>query len=240
MTQAARQDPARAPAPLPLPGTVPGWAVVSAALSPVLLVSAWLVADALQPASYSPMRQTVSVMAGLGGTDRWVMTGALLAIGGLHLVTAAGLTALRAPARFLLVVAGGASIGIALCPEPVVGSTPAHLAFTALGAVTIAVWPAFTATRAVPRPAILSPVGAAVATTVFLILLSWLAAETQGGSDLGLAERLSSSVETCWPLVVALSLRRIPRRPGAGRRRPQVAAGDPMAYPELSPDRTSF
>src|ERR1700729_596591 len=122
MTQAARQDPARAPAPLPHPGTVPGWAVTSAALSPVLLVSAWLVAGALQPASYSPMRQTVSVMAGLGGTDRWVMTGALLVVGGLHLITAAGLTALRAPARVLLVIAGVSSIGIAASPEPAVGS----------------------------------------------------------------------------------------------------------------------
>jgi hypothetical membrane protein len=231
MTQAARQDPARAPAPLTSPGTVPGWAVISAALSPVLLVSAWLVADALQPASYSPMRQTVSVMAGLAGTDRWIMTWALLVVGGLHLVTAAGLTALRPPARILLVVAGATSIGIALCPEPVTGSTPAHLAFTALGAAIIAIWPAFTATRAVPRPAILSPVGAAIVTAVFLILLCWLIAETQGGSDLGLAERLSSSVETCWPLVVALSLRRAAGRAGAGGRGPRVPADDQMACP---------
>src|ERR1700733_12827158 len=203
MTQAARQDPARAPAPLPHLGTVPGWAIISAALSPVLLTSAWLVADALQPPSYSPMRQTVSVMAGLAGTDRWIMTWALLVVGGLHLVTAAGLSALRASARVLLVIAGASSIGIAACPEPVVGSTPAHLAFTALGAVTIAIWPAFTVTRAAPQPLILSAVGAATVTAVFLILLAWLAAETQGGSDLGLAERLSSSVETCWPFIVA-------------------------------------
>jgi len=207
MTQAARQDPARAPAPLPHLGTVPGWAIISAALSPVLLTSAWLVADALQPPSYSPMRQTVSVMAGLAGTDRWIMTWALLVVGGLHLVTAAGLSALRASARVLLVIAGASSIGIAACPEPVVGSTPAHLAFTALGAVTIAIWPAFTVTRAAPQPLILSAVGAATVTAVFLILLAWLAAETQGGSDLGLAERLFLSTEICWPFIVAIGLR---------------------------------
>ena len=232
MTQAARQDPARAPAPLPHPGTVPGWAVTSAAVSPVLLVSAWLVAGALQPASYSPMRQTVSVMAGLGGTDRWIMTGALILVGGCHLITAAGLTALGAPARILLVVAGVCSIGIAACPEPVIGSTPAHLAFTALGATIIAIWPAFTATRALPRPVILSAVGAAIVTAVFLILLAWLVSETQSGSDLGLAERLSSSVETCWPLIVALSLRRCAAgRPGAGAGGPGIPAGDRMACP---------
>jgi hypothetical membrane protein len=231
MTQAARQDPARAPAPLPQPGTVPRWAITSAALSPVLLVSAWLVAGAVQPSSYSPLRQTVSVMAGLAGTDRWIMTGALLAVGGCHLITAAGLGALRAPARILLVIAGAASIGIAAYPEPASGSTPAHLAFTALGAVAIAIWPAFTVTRGSPRPLILSSVGAATVTAVFLILLAWLASETQGGSDLGLAERLSSSVETCWPFIVAVTLRCAARRPGAGGGGRGLPADEQLACP---------
>jgi hypothetical protein len=70
---------------------VPWWAIVSAALPPVLLTGGWLVAGALQRASYNPVRQTVSVLAGHAGTDRWVMTGALLQVGGCHLVTAAGL-----------------------------------------------------------------------------------------------------------------------------------------------------
>jgi hypothetical protein len=39
-------------------------------------------------------------------------------------------------------VAGLAAIGIAASPEPVCGSTPRHLAWTVLGAVTITVWPA--------------------------------------------------------------------------------------------------
>jgi hypothetical membrane protein len=231
MTQAARQDPPRAPAPLPIPAPVPGWVLVSAALSPVLLVSAWLWAGAVQPASYSPMRQTVSVMAGLAGTDRWIMTTALLAVGGCHLITAAGLTALRRPARMLLVIAGAASIGIALFPEPATGSTPAHLAFTALGAAVIAIWPGFTISRDLPRPVIISEVGAAIVTALFLILLAWLVSETQGGSDLGLAERLSSSVETCWPFAVAVSLWYAARRPGAGPGGPDIQADDEMACP---------
>ena len=231
MTQAARQDPARAPAPLPQPAAVPGWAVISAAISPVLLVIAWVWAGAVQPASYSPMRQTVSVMAGLGGTDRWIMTTALLVVGGCHLITAAGLTALRMPARILLVIAGLSSAGIALFPEPVIGSTPAHLAFTALGAGAIAIWPAFTVARTVPRPAVVSEVGAAIVTALFLILLAWLVSETQGGSDLGLAERLSSSVETCWPFVVAVSVWHAARRPGAGGGAPGLESDDEMACP---------
>jgi Protein of unknown function (DUF998) len=194
---------------------VPLWAVVSAALSPFLIVAGWLISDALQPASYSPLRQTVSVMSGYGGTDRWVMTAALFAVGGCHLVTAAGLGALRPPARVLLLVAGLSSIGIALCPEPVHGSTPAHLAWTALGAVTIAIWPAFAGGRG-PRPLLLTVRWSAVMTAVFVALLAWLVLETQGGSLLGLAERLSSAIDISWPFIVAVALRRSALRAAAG------------------------
>jgi hypothetical membrane protein len=192
-------------------GRVPGWAVVSAGLAPVLATGGWLVADAVQPASYSPVRQTISVLAGHAGTDRWIMTGALFLVGGCQLLTAAGLTGVRVPARVLLAVAGLSSIGVAVSPEPALGSTPQHLAWTALGAVAIAVWPAFVARRAPPRPLILSPYGCAAVTAVFMVLLGWLVIETQGGADLGLAERLTVSTEACWPFVVAVALRQTSR-----------------------------
>jgi hypothetical protein len=199
----------------PSPGrTVPAWAIVSAGLTPILLTGGWLVAGTLQPASYNPVRDTVSVMAGHAGTDRWVMTGALLLVGGCHLVTAAGLGAIRVPARILLILAGLSSIGIAACPEPVVGSTPQHLAWTSFGAVIITVWPAFVARSGTPQPLIVSRPGAAVVTVVFLALLCWLVIETQGGSYLGMAERLTSSVQTSWPFVVAVVLWRHATRTG--------------------------
>src|SRR6266852_4507173 len=187
------------------------WAVVSAGLAPVLLTGAYLVAGILQPGSYSPVRDTISVMAGQAGTDRWVMTGGIVLTGGCYLVTAAGLTGVRASARALLIVAGLAGIGIAASPDPARGATPRHLAWTVLGAVTIAVWPAFAARRASPRPLILSGCGSAV----FVALLGWLLAETRDGSVLGLAERLTSSIQTCWPFIVAVALRRT-RRPRPG------------------------
>ena len=87
------------------------------------------------------------------------MTGGIFLVGGCYLVTAAGLTGVRAAARALLVVAGVASIGIAASPESARGATPWHLAWTVLAAVTIAVWPAFAARRASPRPLILSACG---------------------------------------------------------------------------------
>jgi Protein of unknown function (DUF998) len=194
--------------------TVPPWAIASAGLTPILLTAGWLVAGTLQPASYNPIRDTVSVMAGHGGSDRWVMTGALLLVGGCHLVTAAGLGAVRVSARVLLILAGLSSIGIATSPEPVVGSTPQHLAWTSFGAVIITVWPAFAARPGSPQPLILSRRGSAVVTSVFFALLCWLVIETQGGSNLGMAERLTSSVQISWPFVVAVVLWRHAARTG--------------------------
>jgi Protein of unknown function (DUF998) len=205
--------------------TVPAWAIVSAGLTPILLTGGWLVAGALQPASYDPVRDTVSVMAGHAGADRWVMTGALLLVGGCHLVTAAGLGAIRVPARVLLILAGLSSIGIATSPEPAVGSTPQHLAWTSFGAVIITVWPAFAARPGSPQPLILSRRGSAVVTAVFLALLCWLVIETQGGSALGIAERLASSVQTSWPFVVAVVL----WRHAARTRRPELPGEPPQA-----------
>jgi hypothetical protein len=149
----------------------------------------------------------VSVLAGHAGTDRWIMTSALFLVGVCNFVAAAGLTGVRLPARILLVVAGLSSIGIAASPEPVVGSTPQHLAWTSLGEVTIAIWLAFTGRRGSPQPLILSIRGAATVTAVSIALLGWLIIETQGGSVLGLAERLTSSIQITWPFLVALALR---------------------------------
>jgi hypothetical protein len=73
---------------------------------PILLTGGWLVAGGLQPAAYSSVRETVSVVAGHAGTDQWVMTGALFLVGGCHLVTAAGLAGVPVPARVLLLGAG--------------------------------------------------------------------------------------------------------------------------------------
>ena len=184
------------------------WAIISAGLAPILLTGAYLMAGLLQPASYSPVRTTISAMAGQAGTDRWVMTGGIFLVGGCYLVTAAGLRGVRASARALLAVAGMAGIGIAASPEPARGAAPRHLAWTVLGAVTIAAWPAFAARRAAPRPLILSGYGSAAVTAVFVGLLGWLLAETRDGSVLGLAERLTTSIQTCWPFIIAVALRR--------------------------------
>jgi hypothetical membrane protein len=182
----------------------------------VLLIGAWITADALQPPSYSPVRQTVSVLAGQDGAHPWIMTEALFLIGACYLMTAIGLVPLCPPARVLLVIAGLCSVGIAMTPEPATGPTPAHLAWTGIGATAIAIWPAFTGRRMPRRPLVLTAGWAAGATAVFVTVLVWVLIETQGGSSLGLAERLCSSSQVTWPFVVAVALRRTSARQAVG------------------------
>ena len=82
----ARHQAHRPPVPAAWPvrtgPTARQWAIISAGLAPVLLTGGYLVAGALQPASYSPVRKTISAMAGQAGTDRWVMTGGILLVAG--------------------------------------------------------------------------------------------------------------------------------------------------------------
>jgi hypothetical protein len=237
----ARHQAHRPPVPAAWPvrpgPTARQWAIISAGLAPVLLTGAYLIAGILQPASYSPVRKTISAMAGQAGTDRWIMTGGIVLVAGCYLVTAAGLTGVRAPARALLIVAGLAGIGIAASPEPASGATPRHLAWTVLGAVTTAVWPAFAAPRTSARPLILSVCGSAAVTAVFTALLGWVFIETRDGSVLGLAERLTSSIQTCWPFIIALTLRRAGPRPAAHAQpeRPAPAARPTPGHPAGRP-----
>jgi hypothetical protein len=219
MTQLARPDLARSRSGDRVrPGRpVPGWTVGTAVLTLVALIGGWLLAGALQPASYSPMRETISVLSGHSGTDRWVMTAALLLVGSAQLATGAGLTAVGLPARILLIVTGLSTLGIAATPEPATGPTWAHLVFAASCVITTAVWPLLVARRA-PAPSwILSVYGCAAVTAIFVGLSSWLLIAAQAGAgDLGLVERLTSAVQAAFPLAVALAVRasRPPSRSG--------------------------
>ena len=191
---------------------VPGWAVGTALLAPVVLAGGWLIAGALQPASYSPMHETISALAGYSGTDRWVMTTALLLVGSCQIATGAGLTAVRMPARFLLILTGLSTLGIAATPEPATGPTSRHLAFAVSCVVTTVVWPVLVARRAPAHSWILSVYGCATVTVIFAGLSCWLLiAARDGGGDLGMVERLTSAAQSLFPLAVALALRKTAR-----------------------------
>jgi hypothetical membrane protein len=194
------------------PSRVPGWALVSAALAPVVLTSSWLIADALQPPRYSPVRQTVSVLAGYAGTDRWLMTSGLVVVGLCYFVTTAGLRDIPVAARIVLLVTGASAIGVAACPQPTHGSTVQHMVCTGVGELALAALPAIIGLHRLDHRLLSARASAQVA-GLFGALFLWLAVELQGGAHLGLAERLTSSVQTCWPFVIALALRHASRVP---------------------------
>jgi hypothetical protein len=79
----ARRLPILAAWPVRSSPAVHPWAIISAGLAPILLTGVYLIAGIRQPASYSLVRSTISVMAGQAGTDRWVMTGGIFLVGGL-------------------------------------------------------------------------------------------------------------------------------------------------------------
>jgi hypothetical membrane protein len=234
MTQLARPDLARSRSALDhlrlrlaVSGPpVPGWALVTALLAPAALVAGWLIAGALQPAAYSPVRETISVLAGYTGADRWVMTTALLLVGACQIATAAGLAAVRAPARALLALTGLCMAGIAANPELATGPTARHLAFAVSCDVATAVWPLLVARRAPAPSRVLSVRGCLTVTAVFAGLSCWLLVAAQNGDgDLGMVERLTSAVQGLFPFVVALALWRAARSEGGqGRRGPGLPA----------------
>jgi hypothetical protein len=195
----------------------PVWVVLCALLTPVLLVAGWLVAGAVQPASYSPMRQTMSVLAGQTGTEAWIMTAALFLVAGCQLLTGVGLTRVSAPARVLLVLTGLSTLGVAASPEPATGPNAQHLAFAASCVITTAIWPLLVARRRAPgRPRILSWLACGAVTVVFAGLDGWLLLATHSGGDLGLVERLTSAAQGIFPFFVALALWRTERRTREG------------------------
>ena len=173
-------------------------ALVSASLAPVFLIGGWTLAALRQPAGYDATRDTISALAGLGATDRWVMTAGLVGLGVCHLVTASGLRNAATAGRILLATGGVATLAVAAFPVPRTGSSAAHAvaALVAFGALTL--WPVLAR----------GSKGAA-ATAVLALLLTWFALELFGdGARIGLSERVLAAAQALCPLFVLIVTRR--------------------------------
>lgn len=122
---------------------IPWWAVAAAGAGPVLLIGGFSLATAIQPASYNPVRDTISELAGRGATDSWVMTSALAGVGLCYLLGALGLQPAGRDGSVLLAGGGVATILIAVFQQPRHGySLPHELAVIAT-VLSCCTWPAF-------------------------------------------------------------------------------------------------
>lgn len=193
----------------PVPATA-RWGLWSATAAPILLIGGWTWAAAVQPSGFDPVRDTISALAGLGATHRWIMTAALVGVGLCHVLTATALRAAPRNGRLLLGLGGAATVGVAAAPLPATGTSPVHAVFAAVAFVALAVWPALPPHgEAPPRPAF--PLRRSVRTAaaaVLTALVCWFGVELFAGGDrLGLAERVAAGAQAVWPLVTALGCR---------------------------------
>ena len=182
------------------------WGVISAVAAPVLLIGGWTVAAGLQP-RFDPVADTISALAAVGMTDRWVMTLTFLLVGVCFVVTALALRPARISGRMILMAAAVAGILVAANPEHSggLGSVP-HFVWASIGFAGLATWPAGAARRGTAVPWGLRPAVAAAAVAVMLALLAWFGAELiMAGGQAGLAERVLGGVQATWPLAVVLS-----------------------------------
>ena len=185
---------------------VPWWGVISAVAAPVLLIGGWTVAAGLQP-RFDPVADTVSALAAIGATDRWVMNLVFLLVGTCYIVTALALRPAKAAGR--LILTGGAVAGMMIAANPEhaggFGSVP-HFVFASIGFAGLTLWPAAATKRGPAVPWGLRPTPAAAAVAVQFALLAWFGAELiLGAHQVGLAERLVGAAQAAWPLAVVLS-----------------------------------
>ena len=175
----------------------------------MLLVGGWTLADAMQPRSFDPVRQSVSSLARAGATDRWVMTAAFVLVAACYIATGLALRPAASAGRLVLVAGGLAGVLVAANPEAVAGGFSfAHALWAGVGFAFLTGWPLVASRRDPSAPWGLRPTVAIGAVSLIAALLAWFVVElVSGGGQLGLAERVLGVAQVIWPLLVVLSCR---------------------------------
>jgi hypothetical protein len=188
---------------------VPWWGIVSSAVPPVLLAAGWTIAAFLQSQPYDPVADSVSALAGIGATDRWLMTLAFVMAGACEIVTGLALRPARMAGRLILMAGGLAGILVAVSPVRGGDGAPAlHVLWSAVGLVALAVWAVPASPRGLAVPWALRPEVSGWVTAILLILLAWFVMELiMSAGQAGLAERVLGEAQSGWPFLVVMSSR---------------------------------
>ncbi|MFD8646065.1 DUF998 domain-containing protein [Streptomyces zaomyceticus] len=188
--------------------SVPRWALLSSGCAPALLIGGWTIAALLEGPAYDPVTQTISVLAAYGAAGSWVMTGAFLALGVCHLLTAWGLRPAASAGRVALAGGGVAALVVAVVPVPRSGGSLNHGAVAAVGFALLAVWPVLAAERGGGVPWGLRLAPSVLATLLMGLGALWFLVEMNRPGSAGVAgvvERLVTCLQSVWPLVVVTS-----------------------------------
>lgn len=174
----------------------------------MLLIGGWLAATALQPVGYDPASQTISALAAYGATDRWVMSTVMIAVGICYITTACGLNTVRVAGRMAMVCGGASTILLAFSPEPPDGGISLqHTVATAIGFSAMAIWPCLAVERDADAPWALRLTISTLFTATVAVSAAWFLFELHDHGAAGLAERVVTSLQALWPLIVVTSLR---------------------------------
>ncbi|NEY31974.1 DUF998 domain-containing protein, partial [Streptomyces sp. PRKS01-65] len=184
---------------------VPRWVLLSSGSAPVLLIAGWSIAATLHGPDYDPLNQTISVLAAYGTPGFWVMTGALLALGACHLLTAWGLRSAATAGRVALGAGGVAAWAVVLLPAPSSGGSLRHGVVAVVGFVLLAVWPVLAVEGGGTAPWCLRPVPCVAVTVLMGVGGAWFLVEMHRQGVMGLAERVVTAAQSVWPFVVAAS-----------------------------------
>lgn len=174
----------------------------------MLLIGGWTIAAMLQPPSFNPVTDTISALAALGATDRWLMTLVFVVVGVCDVITGLALRPAAPAGRLILIAGAVAGMLVAAYPEHAGSGSVPHALWASLGFAGLAAWPAWARRRGPSVPWALRPAACSAAVAVQFILLAWFSAELiTGAGQVGLAERTVGAAQAAWPLVVVLSCR---------------------------------
>ncbi|WP_329134425.1 DUF998 domain-containing protein [Streptomyces sp. NBC_01476] len=181
------------------------WALVSSGCAPVVLIVGWTTAALLEEPGYSPVRQTISVLAAGPPSGHWVLTGTLIIVGTCYLATAWGLRAASPAGRLSLAGGGVAAILLTVFPAPRSGGSLPHGWVVGVGFTMLAIWPVLAVRRSRRAPWGLRLAPSIAASAAMWVGALWFLIELELDGAVGTAERVVTSAQAFWPTVVVAS-----------------------------------
>ncbi|HEY3482921.1 MAG TPA: DUF998 domain-containing protein, partial [Streptomyces sp.] len=184
---------------------VPWWTLLSSGCAPVVLIGGSTTAAVIHGPGYSPVRQTISVLASDGPSGYWWLTATLIVLGSCHLATACGLRAAGLAGRVALGAGGVSAMVLALFPAPSSGGSMSHGSVVAVGFSLLALWPVLAADRRGGAPWGLRPAPSLTVSALMIAGGAWFLFELQTDGPAGVAERILTAAQSLWPVVVVVS-----------------------------------